>query len=901
MLVSIYMNGEDKTRQMQDWEIWWGSRKGELMLKCQFPSGKSFSSPLRQCKVVPTVEIQEQFLAIPGKPTFTAIESAVSYGGKFVVVRYPGDPKPHVLKADAVVFSARSTRKDEAVYEYFVSVAKARIERAKGDSKAVAENVLRQMERLLPRTDTALHAYSTRQVRAVEPVADLIYPFGVNPSQLSAVEQALSSQVSVIEGPPGTGKTQTILNIIANILVRGKTVAILSNNNAAVQNVYEKLEKTGLAYLVAQLGKKEIREAFFHDRLPAPTEGPSMAPEAHDIQRVLEQLKQQLHAQNLAAKLQAEIAELVIERQYLLQWQKENGETAPFSLKGYRLSPRKTADLLAYMAYLAENRIKFKDRLRLLLDFKIFRTRPFQRREDRRSMVYALQLHYYDRALREKQAAREAVRQELERTDFQGALRTLMTGSMAYLKAHLHRSIPTQESFDGDNYRKKFDAFLKRYPIIASSTHSIVNSLADGGLLDYAIIDEASQQDIVPGVLALGCARNLIIVGDRKQLPHIPANSGVIPPSEFYDCDKYSLLDSCIGVFTGGIPMTLLKEHYRCHPKIIQFCNQQFYDGQLIPMTQDAGNAPLRLLITAKGNHARRNANLRELDSLLETLSQAGEIEWDGEKSRGFIAPYNAQVNLSRSHLPEDFIKDTVHKFQGRECEEMVFSTVLDKKVSSQRNLDFVDDPHLINVAVSRAKHRFTLVTGNDVFATRNSHISALMRYMAYYAEEQQIYHAPVVSAFDLLYQEYDESLRRLNARLRPEESRFRSEQIVAQLLHDALAKESCRGMTFHTQVALIQLASWSNEALTPREREFMKNRAICDFVIYFKVGKTPVGVIEVDGGHHDEPMQIERDLLKDSILDKSGISLLRLKTVESRIEEKIARFVSQWETASAV
>ncbi|MNV85402.1 hypothetical protein D3C71_1793600 [compost metagenome] len=107
--------------------------------------------------------------------------------------------------------------------------------------------------------------------------------------------------------------------------------------------------------------------------------------------------------------------------------------------------------------------------------------------------------------------------------------------------------------------------------------------------------------------------------------------------------------------------------------------------------------------------------------------------------------------------------------------------------------------------------------------------------------------------------------------------------------------------MTFHTQVALIQLASWSNEALTPREREFMKNRAICDFVIYFKVGKTPVGVIEVDGGHHDEPMQIERDLLKDSILDKSGISLLRLKTVESRIEEKIARFVSQWETASAV
>ena len=35
--------------------------------------------------------------------------------------------------------------------------------------------------------------------------------------------------------------------------------------------------------------------------------------------------------------------------------------------------------------------------------------------------------------------------------------------------------------------------------------------------------------------------------------------------------------------------MTLLREHYRCHPKIIEFCNQQFYDGELISMTTDSG------------------------------------------------------------------------------------------------------------------------------------------------------------------------------------------------------------------------------------------------------------------------------------------------------------------------
>lgn len=51
----------------------------------------------------------------------------------------------------------------------------------------------------------------------------------------------MENQISVIQGPPGTGKTQTILNIIANILMQDKTVQIVSNNNSATENVYDKL------------------------------------------------------------------------------------------------------------------------------------------------------------------------------------------------------------------------------------------------------------------------------------------------------------------------------------------------------------------------------------------------------------------------------------------------------------------------------------------------------------------------------------------------------------------------------------------------------------------------------------------------------------------------------------
>jgi hypothetical protein len=616
------------------------------------------------------------------------------------------------------------------------------------------------------------------------------------------------------------------------------------------------------------------------------------------IQVTLQKLKQHLHAQNEVARLQAEIDELTIEQRYLLQWQRENVGTTPGFLDKYKLTPKKTADLMAYLTYLADNRVKLKDRIELLLNFKILRMKPFDDWEKRKSAIYALQLHYYEKALQDKNSALAACREELERGNFKLLLEEVIVCSMTHLKQHLHQHIPRQGSFDAKSYRKNgknFDAFVKRYPIIGSGTHSIVNSIASGAILDYVIIDEASLQDIVPGILALGCARNLIIVGDRKQLPHIPANLGIVPPAECYDCDKYSLLDSCIRVFGDSIPTTLLKEHYRCHPKIIQFCNQQFYDNQLIPMTRDTGEKALSLLVTAKGNHARGYSNRRELDSLLETLERGGESEWDSENSRGFIAPYNAQVTLSHERLPADFVKDTVHKFQGRECEEIVFSTVLDKKLNSPRNLNFVDDPHLINVAVSRAKNKFTLVTGDDIFTGNNGHIAALMRYIEYYADEKQIHRAPVVSAFDLLYKEYDQSLEKLNARLRPSDSQYKSEQIVAQILRDALSQDAYRAITFHSQIPLIQLVSSASEALTPPERTFMRNRASCDFVLYFKVGKTPIGVIEVDGGFHGTARQAERDALKNSILEKAEIPLLRLQTVESHIEEKIAAFLDRW------
>lgn len=113
-----------------------------------------------------------------------------------------------------------------------------------------AENILSRQYELVDvkRDNVPLAQYlgDKAQLTVHRALKQIYYPFGCNASQKKAVEAALSHQVSIIQGPPGTGKTQTILNIISNLLMAGKTVLVVSNNNSAVDNIAEKLEREDL-------------------------------------------------------------------------------------------------------------------------------------------------------------------------------------------------------------------------------------------------------------------------------------------------------------------------------------------------------------------------------------------------------------------------------------------------------------------------------------------------------------------------------------------------------------------------------------------------------------------------------------------------------------------------------
>lgn len=152
-----------------------------------------------------------------------------------------------------------------------------------------------------------------------------IFPFGLNPSQKLALENALTSKISIIEGPPGTGKTQTILNIIANLVVQGKTVAVVSGNNAATANVLEKLDKSGFGFICAPLGNSKNKSLFLDGQsgrypdmssweLP-PAERVKLQSTIH---RRVDELGEMLTAQNRIAEIREQLSALEREKKYFV-------------------------------------------------------------------------------------------------------------------------------------------------------------------------------------------------------------------------------------------------------------------------------------------------------------------------------------------------------------------------------------------------------------------------------------------------------------------------------------------------------------------------------------------------------------------------------------------------------
>ena len=727
-----------------------------------------------------------------------------------------------------------------------------------------------------------------------------IFPFGCNNSQYKAVKSAMENQISVIQGPPGTGKTQTILNIIANLLMRGKTVQIVSNNNSATENVYEKLSspKYNLGFIVATLGSSKNNKNFVeHQDTNYPDFSSWKTEENRSVllKRISEQsvqLKIVFDKQERLACLRQELSQLVTELEYFNQYvEASDVDTESMKIKK-NLSSKYWMVLWQECQMISEQKktIGFLFKLKALFKYGITDWSFYKQAIAK--IITIFQTMYYRAKQAELSEEIADIERDLDRVD-KNLLENLCNQSMTALKDKLARKYEANNSrkvFNEDDLWREPSEVLEEYPVILSTTFSSRNSLNSDVVYDYLIMDEASQVDIATGALALSCAKNVVIVGDTKQLPNVVNGEIKVMAKEIFDRFKVndgyqytrSFLQSILDVMPN-VPQTLLREHYRCHPKIINFCNQKFYRGELIIMTTDEGEDDvLSVVKTVAGNHARNHYSQRQIDVIKEEIIPKYVTN---PQETGIITPYKNQVEALSREI-NDIDTATVHKFQGKEKENIIISTVDD--VLSE----FVGNPYLINVAVSRAKKKLMLVVTGNVLPKEHA-ITELIDYIQYHNFE--VADSKIYSIFDYLYKQYTEE-RKAYLRKHKKVSEYDSENLMYSLIEEIIADNKYSSLDVVCHFPLNMLIK-NLELLNERERRYATNPAThLDFLIYNRIGKKPVLAIEVDGFeyHKEDTVQASRDSLKNHILELYEIPLLRFKTNGSGEKEKIIEMLEK-------
>jgi uncharacterized protein len=253
------------------------------------------------------------------------------------------------------------------------------------------------------------------------------------------------------------------------------------------------------------------------------------------------------------------------------------------------------------------------------------------------------------------------------------------------------------------------------------------------GAADTLFVDEAGQLSLADVLAVSHAARNLVLLGDPQQLAQ--PSQATHPPGAGVSALEHILGDHATMPPGAGL---LLDQTYRMHPELCQFTSEVFYDGRLT--VADAGLD--RQMILGEGElrgsglrfrqvpHAgNTNASREEASAVAGLVRDLLSESWqDRNGARAAITPahilvvtpYNAQIRAIRDALaaagcPTGVQVGTVDKFQGREAPVSIYSMATSSAEQAPRGLDFLYDPHRLNVATSRARALALIVASPDL------------------------------------------------------------------------------------------------------------------------------------------------------------------------------------------
>lgn len=550
----------------------------------------------------------------------------------------------------------------------------------------------------------------------------------LNAEQIAAVRSACSNPLTVVTGPPGTGKSQAIVSMAASVLLAGGTVLVASKNHQALDAVQDRLGTLApdAPFIVRTLDPAHDIDRSFASVLAELVQGHAGRARPLDIG-----LKERLDA---LATVRAEGLDLLARRGAL---ECEIAEHLDRIAAHQRFAVAKPAPPAAEAAPETGGLARLLALLR-----RLFAGAPKAMTPQATSLSA---LEALEAALARLRSARDALAEPpdvIALTEDIAALAQAVLAAQLTTRANL--SLDDRDQLDQAKADLDFmgvraspppdliRAVLAHRPLWLVSVLGAPKRLPlEEGLFDLVIFDEASQCDIASALPLFARARRAVVVGDNRQLNFIPqlgqaqdrnlmqAQGLPVARISRFAQSRQSLFD-----FVQRMPEAeriLLRQQYRSVGPIVDYISHEFYGSALktaydpktirAPDSLKPGLAwahvpPPAVLEGQNVNRAEVRAITAHVETLLVREGYTGTL--------GVTSPFRGQVHAIeqavRAAIPAhkleaaEFRVATVDGFQGQERDVILFSATL-TATSPMSAVSFVQKDHRrLNVAISRAR-----------------------------------------------------------------------------------------------------------------------------------------------------------------------------------------------------
>jgi very-short-patch-repair endonuclease len=426
-------------------------------------------------------------------------------------------------------------------------------------------------------------------------------------------------------------------------------------------------------------------------------------------------------------------------------------------------------------------------------------------------------------------------------------------------------------------------------PVFMMSPLSIAQFLPPGVLeFDMLVMDEASQIQPVDALGAVARTKQVVVVGDERQLPPTKFFSKMTSSGSDEDDEQdganVSDIESILGLFSArGLPEKMLRWHYRSrHQSLIAVSNSQFYDSKLFivpsPYTQEAGmglrfhpvsggvfeeganKVEAKAVAEAVIRHALHSPQL-SLGVAAFSIKQRREIQDQVELLRRL----NPQTeDFFHAHPHEPFFIKNLENVQGDERDVILISVAYAKNAQGYMGMRFgplgsEGGERRLNVLISRAKRRcevYSSITDEDIDLDRakGKGVFAFKLFLHYARTGRLAMSQRTDRAIDSVFEE----------------------QVMTAL--------QSRGYQVHPQVGIAG---------------FFIDLAVADDAV---PGRYLLGV-ECDGAsYHDSRSARDRDRLRQAVLEDHGWSIHRIWSADwfQRPKAELERLVAAIEKAKA-